>query len=182
MRASHAVSLALFLCVSVDGGKCAIDGTTRPACRTSRTAARLRGVDTKLVCTSVSWCGEWCTCYSFAALSACHHEGDVIYMVDAPWVISFFPRCVTQVERRVLEDVSLWCCSSLNLSARRPLLCGPAGLMHSQDTLALATLLGWRSVCVLFMGYIHMSMRLHHHRIVPVYVQRRDVSSRLQNP
>ena len=66
-----------------------IDGTMRLACRTSRAAARLRGVDTKLVCTSVSWCGEWCTCYSFAALSACHHEGDVIYMVYVPWAISF---------------------------------------------------------------------------------------------
>jgi hypothetical protein len=91
MRASHAVFLALFVCVAVEGGKCAIDGTTRPACCTSRTAARLRGVDTKLVCTSVSWCGEWCTCYSFAALSACHHEGDVIFEVDVPWVISLFP-------------------------------------------------------------------------------------------
>ena len=91
MRASHAVFLALFMCVSVDGGKRAIDGTTRPACRTSRTAARLRGVDTKLVCTSVSWCGDWCACYSFAALSACHHEGDVIFEVDVPWVISLFP-------------------------------------------------------------------------------------------
>ena len=91
MRASHAVFLALFMCVAVDGGRCAVDGTMRLACRTSRAAARLRGVDTKLVCTSVSWCGEWCTCYSFAALSACHHEGDVIFEVDVPWVISLCP-------------------------------------------------------------------------------------------